>query len=1315
MKRSIEGTAPDLEDFLSPFASPPLRGERAGGTNGFSGESSPFLPEAGSWPEPVAEEEPGLSEAEEETVEADEEEEEAEEEEGENWEAEDFEAAPETGEVEDAEAGTFEAETLERIIEEAGELGRLATELERAGEALGSAPTLEADIGDVINLGKHLGNLGSRIGSALGIGPASVGADVSAAVPPFGFMARLAMPAPLLSAAASAKAIQWNTRHHPGTSGVNPTNLRTDLARYVNFSAVAMAIQQFNSANPTAAIAPGTPPVDAVFVEAVHQFQAKCFFETGQIDGMAGESTLDSLGLVKRTGMNTVDRRNAGAHRRLGQVDVAAETNGEFTPDTWFDHMVNPSFLGWRFTTGRAGRGVHLSFIRKLRKAELALLAQAKFSGKTPVELGKALGFSGTSEEHKGARPTATSASMHTYGLAVDIKYTGNPWVRGGQFLDALKRAALLMSGERITQTTSQRFLHNLGSDANLTTGSIYDILAQRNRDFRDYLALGSNAPGLTAALQRRRAAGTQGVFTSATESIADAAARWQRHIAGDLANMRAAGSPFRSGATRDPLRGFLDLDRDLVIALRDTACLAWGAVDIGSGNDGSGDMMHFDDRVCGIGGSLADVGGNTRPRSGHPCVGCGTPAPTTEVAGPGASEFDEREAASAEDETEEPRREELFGDLGNLLNPGAIVERARALLGAGGFGLSLLGRFGAGQVWNEDHLALEVLFERQPTLRPKDLDKLPEQDRLRRLRALAIKHQTALKDIRERVVRPVFGQPASFQITTMTDCRIQDLRDEVRRLGPLKGGEINGKVWYKRSAGASPRKQAVVDSIVVHHMAYNIGNNVRNYLKVGAHYAVLADGQVAQLYDDLDFLNAANGFNARSISIEFAGNFPTEGYHWWKGAKQTIPDRCFLTPAQISAGRCLLATLKSRLPGIRYLYAHRQSSASRENDPGPDVWYNIGEWAIGQLGLTDRLPRTHIGDGRPIPDAWRRARQASGAAPAPTSQPSTTPRPSVTGSPASAAGAQLVVTADALNVRATPSVQGTKVGSLKRGEVVTPVETSADGRWIKLQRGSLVGWSAREYLAAQKATGPLAGILGLVAGSELARYRWRDRGLAPAGYVKGMALVFARAYCKLKGGDAPAQEMARASSGNAEKDALAHYAPEFAALGMRNDVAGVDTLRNLFVLLIGLGMRESSGRHCAGRDLSASNTSADTAEAGLFQTSYNARKAHPVMVQLFRQYSASPTGFEDVFREGVRCKPGDLEDFGSGDGREFQRLSKTCPAFAAEFAAVGLRNVRKHWGPINRKAAELRPECDALLRAVQQAVDAGAMCPLLT
>jgi hypothetical protein len=231
--------------------------------------------------------------------------------------------------------------------------------------------------------------------------------------------------------------------------------------------------------------------------------------------------------------------------------------------------------------------------------------------------------------------------------------------------------------------------------------------------------------------------------------------------------------------------------------------------------------------------------------------------------------------------------------------------------------------------------------------------------------------------------------------------------------------------------------------------------------------------------------------------------------------------------------------------------------------------------------------------------------------------------------------------------------------------------------------------------------------ICHLAAASDLAFYKWKNRGRAPLGYIKGMAVVFGLVYAKLKTSDPAATAMAAASISKNSADALSWYQARFTAAGMSNASPGSDTLRHLFVLLIGLGMRESSGRYCAGRDTSEENTSADTAEAGLFQMSWNAHAASPLIEQLFSDYSSNPDGFLSIFQEGVSCTHGDYANYGDGDGAAFQQLCKSCPAFAAEAAAVGLRVLRSHWGPINSRAAELRAEADALLQQTQSIVDA--------
>lgn len=211
-----------------------------------------------------------------------------------------------------------------------------------------------------------------------------------------------------------------------------------------------------------------------------------------------------------------------------------------------------------------------------------------------------------------------------------------------------------------------------------------------------------------------------------------------------------------------------------------------------------------------------------------------------------------------------------------------------------------------------------------------------------------------------------------------------------------------------------------------------------------------------------------------------------------------------------------------------------------------------------------------------------------------------------------------------------------------------------------------------------------------------------------PKGYIKGVALVFARSVCELSRSDV--QVVEEANTGDDLKDALSWFNSNFNAVSMPNDVAGVDTLRHAYTLLIGLGMRESSGEHCVGRDTSATNTTADSAEAGAWQTSYDSRTASVELPKLFTKYKADTSGcLLDTFAEGVTCSAANWQNWGTGDGMTFQKMEKECPAFAAEYAAVMLRvagGSKGHYGPLRTKAAEIRPECDDLLHEVQKIVE---------
>jgi hypothetical protein len=303
---------------------------------------------------------------------------------------------------------------------------------------------------------------------------------------------------------------------------------------------------------------------------------------------------------------------------------------------------------------------------------------------------------------------------------------------------------------------------------------------------------------------------------------------------------------------------------------------------------------------------------------------------------------------------------------------------------------------------------------------------------------------------------------------------------------------------------------------------------------------------------------------------------------------------------------------------------------------------------------------------------------------------------------------------------------KGPAVGQVQTVLGVFPV----DGDFGGVTDGAVKGFQAACSLSADGVVGPktwealddltdrkLAGDTGLsmiqikkicklADDSAIAGYNWRDRGMMQIGYIQGVALCFGLAVLRLRHGDVAVQQMARKDTNKPDKDALSWYADKFDDLGMDNSKNGVVTLRHLFALMMGLGPRESSGRYCEGRDMSASNTSADEAEAGMFQTSWNIRNGDDYIEPLLEEFWENPHGFLPEFQVGIKLKSDDLGNYGSGDGAKYQFLSKYAPAFHAFVTALGLRSLRQHWGPLNRNEVELREDADELLMAVQNVVN---------
>ena len=219
------------------------------------------------------------------------------------------------------------------------------------------------------------------------------------------------------------------------------------------------------------------------------------------------------------------------------------------------------------------------------------------------------------------------------------------------------------------------------------------------------------------------------------------------------------------------------------------------------------------------------------------------------------------------------------------------------------------------------------------------------------------------------------------------------------------------------------------------------------------------------------------------------------------------------------------------------------------------------------------------------------------------------------------------------------------------------------------------------------------------VAKSSCAAYSWKNRGKPPIGYLKGMAAIYAHDVCLLKAGSKGPVDVMSQPVGNDSNDALAHF-------GI-NGATPAERLRKTYTLLIGLGMRESSGQYGTGPDSTVPHPTPYSAETGLWQFSYDSIGASPELKAVYNNYAARPSDcLLSTFAEGAH---GIREGYvGTGPGYDFQKFMRSCPAAQAEYSAVGIRVLRKHWGPLNRKEAEFIPACESMLADVEKAT----VCP---
>lgn len=231
---------------------------------------------------------------------------------------------------------------------------------------------------------------------------------------------------------------------------------------------------------------------------------------------------------------------------------------------------------------------------------------------------------------------------------------------------------------------------------------------------------------------------------------------------------------------------------------------------------------------------------------------------------------------------------------------------------------------------------------------------------------------------------------------------------------------------------------------------------------------------------------------------------------------------------------------------------------------------------------------------------------------------------------------------------------------------------------------------------------------LNLATTSTCAKTNFTSQGVPKAGYLKGIALTYAKTVCNSNG---DTFKVASQSLGNANIDALTHY-------GVKATTP-IDRLNTTFSLAIGSGARESTWRWYVGKDASASNTTADTCEAGYHQTSYNCKynrdgvTINPERAALYKYFKADKSRcFADEYKNGTKGDAANLKNWGTGEGVIFQELSKQCPGFAVEYHLMAIRMRITHYGPLKTKAAEIKPACTDMFVQLNKTIkDNPSLC----
>lgn len=207
------------------------------------------------------------------------------------------------------------------------------------------------------------------------------------------------------------------------------------------------------------------------------------------------------------------------------------------------------------------------------------------------------------------------------------------------------------------------------------------------------------------------------------------------------------------------------------------------------------------------------------------------------------------------------------------------------------------------------------------------------------------------------------------------------------RGLRPDPPPLVRGKRRHLVRAGHVVRRDPrTVVGVTLHQTATRYGpaddreRRLRRALDTPYHALAYREGAVV-LTQPLDWYSwHGNGLNESSLGLAIEGLYsgladdpsttPREDLRTtWGGPPDDVTELVVTTARE--ALRVLVELGRAEGMPLRYIWAHRQSSATRRSDPGQEPWQRVVlEYAVPVLGLEVQPSRTWR-DGRPIPREW--------------------------------------------------------------------------------------------------------------------------------------------------------------------------------------------------------------------------------------------------------------------------------------------------------------------------------------------------------